>query len=58
MNDMKIKFAAYVGLDWADKKHDVCVQIGEADERNCYVIEHSPEAIEKRKLTQVKFESE
>ena len=47
MNDMKIKFAAYVGLDWADKKHDVCVQIGEADERNYYVIEHSPEAIEK-----------
>jgi hypothetical protein len=20
MNDMKVKFAAYVGLDWADKK--------------------------------------
>ena len=46
MNDMKIKFTAYVGLDWADKKHDVRVQIGEADERNYYVIKHSPEAIE------------
>jgi hypothetical protein len=47
MNDMEIKFAAYVGLDWADKKHDLGVQIGEADERNYHVIEHSPEAIEK-----------
>ena len=46
MNDMKVKFAAYVGLDWADKKHDVCVQVGEADERHYYVIEHTPEAIE------------
>jgi hypothetical protein len=46
MNDMKVKFAAYVGLDWADKKHDVCVQVGEVDERHYYVIEHTPEAIE------------
>lgn len=22
----KDQFAAHVGLDWADKKHDVCVQ--------------------------------
>lgn len=25
-------FAAFIGLDWADKKHDVCLQVaGSAD---------------------------
>jgi hypothetical protein len=28
MNDLKSKFSIFVGLDWANKKHDVCVQIG------------------------------
>lgn len=46
MNEMKSKFAAFVGLDWADKKHDVCVQEGDAEQRKCHVIEHTPEAIE------------
>ncbi|MBT1451180.1 hypothetical protein KJ365_09845 [Glaciecola sp. XM2] len=46
MNGMKAKFAAYIGLDWADKKHDLCVQVGDVDARNYYVIEHTPEAIE------------
>jgi len=46
MNDTKLKYAAYVGLDWADKKHDVCVQIGDDEKRTYHVIEHNPEAIE------------
>lgn len=46
MNEMKSKFAAFVGLDWADKKHDVCVQEGDVEQRKCHVIEHTPEAIE------------
>ncbi|MGO4894358.1 IS110 family transposase [Flavobacterium sp. W21_SRS_FM6] len=46
MNEMKGKFAAFVGLDWADKKHDVCVQEGNFEQRKCHVIEHKPEAIE------------
>lgn len=24
MNDVKTKFSIFVGLDWANKKHDVC----------------------------------
>jgi hypothetical protein len=24
MNDIKSKFSIFVGLDWANKKHDVC----------------------------------
>ena len=27
----KDQFAAHVGLDWADKKHDVCVQFKNDD---------------------------
>jgi len=46
MSDCKDKFAAFVGLDWADKKHDVCVQIKSVDKREYHVIQHSPEAIE------------
>ena len=46
MNDTKLKYAAYVGLDWAEKKHDVCVQIGNDEKRTYNVIEHNPEAIE------------
>ena len=25
-SDNATQFSAYVGIDWADKKHDVCVQ--------------------------------
>lgn len=41
----KDQFAAHVGLDWADKKHDVCVQFKNGD-RIFHVIEHTPEAID------------
>ena len=39
------QFAAHVGLDWADKKHDVCVQFKNG-ERVFHVIEHTPEALD------------
>lgn len=39
------QFAAHVGLDWADKKHDVCVQFKNG-ERTFHVIEHTPEALD------------
>ena len=41
----KDQFAAHVGLDWADKKHDVCVQFKNGD-RIFHVIEHTPEALD------------
>ena len=46
MNDLKNKFSIFVGLDWANKKHDVCVQIGVSDERSFKVISHTPESID------------
>jgi len=39
------QFAVHVGLDWADKKHDVCVQFKNG-ERTFHVIEHTPEALD------------
>ncbi|CNI84309.1 Transposase IS116/IS110/IS902 family [Yersinia frederiksenii] len=39
------QFAAHVGLDWADKKHDVCVQF-KTGERVFHVIDHVPEALD------------
>jgi hypothetical protein len=39
------QFSAHVGLDWADKKHDVCVQFKNG-ERVFHVIKHTAEALE------------
>ena len=38
-------FAAFVGLDWADAKHDVCLQAAGTAHREFLSLEHSPEAI-------------
>src|SRR5215468_4298520 len=40
------EFAAFVGLDWADAKHDVCIQAAGTTRREFGGIEHSPEAID------------
>ncbi len=39
------QFAAHVGLDWADKKHDVCIQFKNG-ERRFEVIQHTPESLD------------
>ena len=46
MNDLKSKFSTLVGLDWANDKHDVCVQFSDSDERSFEVISHTPESID------------
>jgi len=38
-------FAAFVGIDWADTKHDLCLQAAEATERESSVLTHTPAAI-------------
>jgi hypothetical protein len=35
-------FAAFIGLDWADKKHDVCLQIAGSTAFERSVLEHTP----------------
>ena len=41
-----IVYSAYVGIDWADSKHDVCVQQANSDARQFDVIQHRAEAID------------
>ena len=38
MYSLKSKFSIFVGLDWANKKQDVCVQIGDSDKHSFNVI--------------------
>jgi transposase len=39
------EFAAFVGIDWADRKHDVCVQAAGSSKRESSVLPHRPERI-------------
>ena len=39
-------FAAFVGIDWADAKHDGCLQATGAAKRECFQLAHTPEAID------------
>jgi transposase len=40
------QFAAFVGLDWADKKHDVCLSVGDSKRVEYAVVQQTPEAID------------
>jgi transposase len=40
------EFAATIGLDWADAKHDICLQSAGCEEREFMVLEHRPESID------------
>jgi transposase len=40
------EFAAFVGIDWADVKHDICLQVANCEEREFAVLPHQAGAIE------------
>jgi hypothetical protein len=40
------QFAALIGIDWADQKHDVCLCEMDSDQSEHRVIEQTPEAID------------
>ncbi len=40
------EFAACIGLDWADAKHDICLQGAGCDTREFQDLEHRPEVID------------
>ena len=47
MNEQEaVGYSVYVGIDWADSKHDVCIQSKLSDEREFAVIRHRAEAID------------
>jgi transposase len=40
-----IEYAAFVGIDWADRKHDICLQVAGSDQREFSILPHRPERI-------------
>jgi hypothetical protein len=40
------EFAAFIGIDWADAKHDICLQAANAARRESSVLPHRRDAIE------------
>ena len=40
------RFAAFVGLDWADGNHAVCLQTADSERREVSELEHRPESID------------
>src|SRR3989442_2251048 len=38
--------AAFIGLDWADSTHDVCLQAAGSAKREYFILTHTPEAID------------
>jgi transposase len=38
--------AAFIGIDWADAKHDGCLQATGSAKRACFQLAHTPEAID------------
>src|SRR5215467_6698811 len=39
-------FAAFIGIDWADARHDACLQAAGTARRECFQLEHTPAAID------------
>jgi transposase len=46
MQEQASAFAAFIGIDWADRKHDVCLQVPGAPAPEASVLEHRPKAID------------
>ncbi len=42
----KPEYAAFIGIDWSDIKHDVILQENDSDTYEYQVLKHSPEAID------------
>jgi transposase len=40
-----LDFAAFVGIDWADRKHDICLLEAETGRKQFLVLEHTPASI-------------
>ncbi|NJO81135.1 MAG: IS110 family transposase, partial [Cyanobacteria bacterium RM1_2_2] len=38
-------YAAWIGVDWSDKKHDIALQAADCNETELSVVSHTPETI-------------
>jgi transposase len=46
MQEQAPEFAAFIGIDWADRKHDVCLQVPGAPKPEASILEHRPKVID------------
>src|SRR5438477_759924 len=46
MSKQNVEFAAFIGLDWADRKHVVSLQAADSDQREQFTLDHTPEALQ------------
>lgn len=46
MKQIPSHFVAHIGLDWADRKHDICLKTANTDKLEYDIIQHNPEAID------------
>ena len=37
------RYCAFIGIDWADKNHDICIQEKNSNKFERLTVEHSPE---------------
>ncbi len=42
-----VSFAAFIGIDWADRQHDVCLSVPGGDSTESSVLDHRPLAIQR-----------
>jgi len=42
------EFTAFIGIDWADTKHDICLQPAHSQQREFDQLPHQVHAIEQR----------
>ena len=40
------QFTAIIGIDWADKKHDVCIQAATSGQRQFYQVPHKVDKLD------------
>lgn len=40
-----LQFAALIGIDWSDKKHDICLVDAATGAQELSIIKHTPEAL-------------
>lgn len=45
MNSDQPELAAYIGLDWADEKHAVCLRVAATNETRTFSVEQKPEKL-------------
>jgi len=45
------QYTAFIGIDWADTKHDICLQAADSDQREFACIPHQVDRIEQWALS-------